>query len=355
MAISTQHKVYIPDTAKDNQYILAELQLSEDFFASYADTQSCYQQLSQQFFQLADAAGLRNVHFIANDKMPVVRFHTEAFHFQTADQMLFFYNPAYHEARHSYFDPNYRARKISLLCLATGTEIRNQAAEFHRAVKSMLQDFKALLPLAVPLKIRDHQHLSYDLFARAKGCDSSFGYKLRSISARYQARDLNIPADHQAMTYAAVSLPLSQQLVKQLQPTAQNAPYTELYQQLEQKLVSAATSQQLTRLALVADGSTPLVRSSQLDKPKRSQELHMLSFDLTSPNAQVFSYWQADQRVETAFLLLVAGQDDNTEFGYGRFMNQVEQALKTLAQQLNLDPAKDDLIVRFHQHISYQL
>ena len=32
MAISTQHKVYIPDTAKDNQYILAELQLSEGFF-----------------------------------------------------------------------------------------------------------------------------------------------------------------------------------------------------------------------------------------------------------------------------------------------------------------------------------
>ena len=325
------------------------------FFASFEDTQSCYQQLSQQFFQLADAAGLGNVHFIANDKMPVVRFHTEAFSFQTADQMLFFYNPAYHEARHSYFDPNYRARKISLLCLATGTEIRNQAAEFHRKVKGVLQDFKALLPVAVPLKIRDHQHLSYDLFARAKGCDSSFGYKLRSISARYQARELQIPAEHQAMTYAAVSLPLSQQLVRQLQPSCQNAPYTALYQQLEQKLVSAATSQQLTRLALVADGSTPLVRSSQLDKPKRSQELHMLSFDLTSPNAQVFSYWQADQRVETAFLLLVAGQDDNTEFGYGRFMNQVEQALKTLAQQLNLDPAKDDLIVRFHQHISYQL
>lgn len=354
MAISTQHKVYIPDTAKDNQYILAELQLSEGFFASYADTYSCYQQLSQQFFQLCEQAGLKNVHFIANDKLPVVRFHTEAFSFQTADQMLFFYNPAYHEAQHSHFDPNYRARKISLLCLATGAEIRNQAAAFHRTVKAVLQEFKAQLPVAAPLKIRDHQHLSYDLFARAKGCDSSFGYKLRSISARYMARDVEVPADHQAMTYAAATVPLSRKLAQQLQHNS-SAPFTELYQQLEQRFISAATAQHLTRLALVADGSTPLVRSSQIEKPRRSQELHMLSFDLTSDKAQVFSHWHPDQRVETAHLLLVAGQDDQTEFGYGRFMNQVEQALKALAQQLEMDPAKDDLIVRFHQHISYQL
>jgi len=81
----------------------------------------------------------------------------------------------------------------------------------------------------------------------------------------------------------------------------------------------------------------------------------MLSFDTTSPQAQVFSQWHADQLVDTAHLLLVAGQDDNTEFGYGRFMNQVEQSLRTLAQQLELNKEKQDFTVRFHQHLSYLL
>jgi hypothetical protein len=355
MAFSTQHKVYIPDTAKDSQYMLAEFQLSQAFFACFPDESSCYRQLSQLFFKLTDAAGLNNVHFIANDKTPVVRFHTEAFCFQTADQMLFFYNPAYHEAQHCWSNSHYRARKISLLCLATGDEIRNKAAEFHARVRQVMLDFQALLPQPdITLKIRDHQHLSYDLFARAKGCDSSFGYKLRSLPTRYLARGTAIPADHHTMSYAAVSLPLCRELKQRLLPEGEGN-YAALYQNLEQHFVSCATAQHLTRLAMIADGSTPLVRNRQLDKPKQSPELTMLSFDTTSPQAQVFSQWHADQLVDTAHLLLVAGQDDNTEFGYGRFMNQVEQSLRTLAQQLELNKEKQDFTVRFHQHLSYLL
>lgn len=355
MAFSTLHKVYIPDTAKDSQYLLAEFQLSQAFFACFPDESSCYLQLSQLFFKLADAAGLTNVHFIANDKMPVVRFHTEAFCFQTADQMLFFYNPAYHEAQHCWSNGNYRARKISLLCLATGSEIRNNAAIFHAKVRQVIEEFHAQLPLAnMPIKIRDHQHLSYDLFARAKGCDSSFGYKLRSLPARYLARGTAIPADHHTMSYAAVSLPLCRELKQRLLPD-NNAGYAALYQKLEQLFVSCATAQHLTRLAFIADGSTPLVRNRQLDKPRQSPELTMLSFDTSSPQAQVYSQWLAEQLVDTAHLLLIASQDDNTEFGYGRFMNQVEQSLRTLAQLLGLQPEKQDFTVRFHQHLSYLL
>ena len=355
MSFSTQHKVYIPDTAKDSQYMLAEFQLSQAFFACYPDEASCYRQLSQLFFKLADAAGLTNVHFIANDKMPVVRFHTEAFCFQTADQMLFFYNPAYHEAQHCWSSGNYRARKISLLCLATGPEIRNNAAVFHGKVRQVIEEFQALLPLAdMPFKNRDHQHLSYDLFARAKGCDSSFGYKLRSLPARYLARGTAIPADHHTMSYAAVSLPLCRE-VKQRLLSDNNTGYAGLYQELERKFVSCATAEHLTRLAFIADGSTPLIRNRQLDKPRQSPELTMLSYDTSSPQAQVYSQWLPERLVDTAHLLLIAGQDDNTEFGYGRFMNHAEQSLRALAQQLGLQPEKQDFTVRFHQHLSYLL
>ncbi len=39
------------------------------------------------------------------------------------------------------------------------------------------------------MKLRDHQHLSYDLFARQKGCNDSYGYKLRDLEKRYEALD----------------------------------------------------------------------------------------------------------------------------------------------------------------------
>lgn len=353
--MSSTHKVYIPNTAKDNQYILAEIHFSEADYAAYSDNQLCYQELSQHFFRLAEQAGLRNVHFIANDKLPVVRFHTEAFSFQTADQILFFYNPAYHEAQNSFFDASYRSRKISLLCLATGTDIRAEAASFHRQVVSVLTQFKALLPNPdIGIKIRDHQHLSYDAFARSKGCKESYGYKLRSLAARYLARGTELPADHQAMTYAAISLPLNRALKQKLLPEA-HGDYRRFYQQLEQAWVDVCAPSDLTRLAFIADGTTPLVRSSQLEKAKVSAELHMLNFDTTSPRPQLNSHWHADQLVETAHLLVVAGQDDMAEMGYGRFMNKVEQSVKQLAQQFTLDPASTDLMIRFHQHISYRL
>ena len=102
---SSLHKVYIPQTAKDNQYLLAELQVSEALLAQYDDQANCYKELGQLFFTLCQQAGLRHVSFIANDKLPVVRYHTEAFSFQTQDQILFFYNPRYHEAQHSFIDP----------------------------------------------------------------------------------------------------------------------------------------------------------------------------------------------------------------------------------------------------------
>ena len=101
---SSLHKVYIPQTAKDNQYLLAELHVSEALLAQYADQANCYKELGQLFFTLCQQAGLRHVSFIANDKLPVVRYHTEAFSFQTQDQILFFYNPRYHEAQQSFID-----------------------------------------------------------------------------------------------------------------------------------------------------------------------------------------------------------------------------------------------------------
>ena len=167
MPVSSQHKVYLPAQARDNQYLLAEFVLTDELLAAFPANDAAkpyehfYQQLAQQFFELADAVQLHNVHVIANGKTPVVRFHQEAYVLQTAEQILFFYNPSYHEAQHSFYDAKVRARKISLLFLATEQPLRSNAAAFHQQVTTLLTELRNRLVLAeLKIKVRDHQHLT---------------------------------------------------------------------------------------------------------------------------------------------------------------------------------------------------
>lgn len=354
---SHTNKVYIPDTARHTQYLLAELLVSEALLGCYPDTASCYKALSQQFFLFCQQQGLRHVSFIANDKLPVVRLHQEAFCFQTADQILFFYNPQYHEAQHSFVDPYHRARKISLLFLATGTEIRQQAAQFHQQVLNVVRQFQQTLPVSMQaIKIRDHQHLSYDLFARQKGCQSSYGYKLRDLAKRYQAAEQALPAHCSSMNYAIISLPFSRKIKEVLGvDPEQMPPWSALFVRLEQLFGKAMHEQGLYQLALIADGTAPLVRNSQLDKARASRELRMLNFDVTAPNPALQSYWQPDVLPDTVHFVVVAGQDDRNEQSYARFMNRLEDALKALGRALALQGETDDCVIRFHQQLSYLL
>lgn len=352
MPVSSQHKVYLPANAKSNQYILAEIKATPELYQHYANDQQCYQQLSQQLFSLAEKNGLHNVHLIANDKLPVVRFHTEAFVFQTAEQILFFYNPSYHEAQNLFSQPEHRARKIRLLFLATNDDIRASAAALHQKVQQVLTELQPLLPVqGLKIKIRDHQHISYDLLAKAKGNKESYGYKLRAIAARYKTRQVELP-EHSALSYAHITLPLSRDL-KQLCGIADTLDYSPMYQQLESQLKTAATGKQLNRVAFIANGLTPLVRNSKFDQPETTDELQLIGFDPANQASQFISDWQGDNLVEAVHILVVAGHEDVTEIGFGRFMNQVEAALRSFSTSMGLKGDKQDLIVRFHQHISY--
>ncbi|MDP5459627.1 DUF3083 family protein [Alishewanella sp. SMS8] len=362
MPVSSQHKVYLPAEARDNQYLLAEFALTDELLAAFPASnpakpfEQLYQQLSQQFFELADAAQLHNVHLIANGKTPVVRFHQEAYVLQTTEQILFFYNPSYHEAQHSFFDASIRARKISLLFLATDQPLRANAAAFHQKVTTVLQQLLAKLKMTeTKVKVRDHQHLTYDLFAKAKGQKESYGYKLRSIGARYKARQCELPA-HNALTYVIVNLPLSRRLKEQVALNLQSdAPYLPLYQKVSDSFVSACQPEQFKHLAVLANGLLPLVRNSQFDKSSHGTELQMIGFDPSAQAGQLISDLQGDKLVEMMQLVIFATPADQTDMGYGRFMNQVEAALHRFAKSLALQPERDDLTVRFHQHISYHL
>lgn len=351
MPVSSQHKVYLPENAKSNQYILAEFKASPELYQHYVGSWHCYQQLSEQLFKLAEEYQLYNVHLIANDKLPVVRFHHEAYSLQTAEQVLFFYNPLYHEAQDLISTANYQAKKIQLLFLATGDNLRANAADFHLRVCQLLQQLKQHLPVKdVAIKIRDHQHLTYDLFAKLKTPTESYGYKLRSLAARYKARQLEL-AEHSALTYVHVTLPISRQLKQRFADNI--SEHSSLYQGLSASFEQAIAGKQLGHCAMVANGLTPLVRNSKFEQSDTSNELIRLGFDPARPETPFVSYCSSEKLVDSVHFLVVATEDDKTEMGFGKFMNRVEAALHSLSDKLHLDGKHQDMIVRFHQHISY--
>ena len=193
--------------------------------------------------------------------------------------------------------------------------------------------------------------MSYDLLAKQKGDRESYGFKLRAIAGRYATRKLSLP-EHSALTYVHLTLPLSRAL-KQQYVANDSLDYSPLYQQLEQHLKASIQAKDLNRVAIIGNGLTPLVRNSKFDKPETTPELQLLGFDPANNAQQFISDWQGDNLVEAVHILIVAGNDDMTETGYGRFMNQVEAGLRSFAEKLHVNPEKQDLTVRFHQHISY--
>lgn len=350
--MNASNRAYIPKKAHSNQYVLAELKPDDSFYQAYGGVEACYEKLSRLFFRLAEDAGLHNIHFIANDKLPVVRYHSEYFCFQTEKQMLFFYNPKYHEAQNLFVKPDYKARKIRLLFLATGEELRANSAEFHKQVHRLLKNFKAELPDApIQFKIRDHQHLSYDLFSHAKGSKETYAYKLRSLYARYEKRNCDLPQPRQELNYVTVSLPLTRRLKQQLR--LQGHDYGKMYERMQSLFFDACEQASISRCAFVANGKAPLIRNSKADVSESNAELQKISFDPATADAQQLSFWEADNLVETVNFIMVAGDNDHIERSYGRFVNRAHKALEKMAAELGLREAKDDMIVRFYQHISY--
>ena len=195
---SAAHKAYIPSNARDNQYILAEFAITDELVKLIAPDTSknsaqpyyhFYQSLSQLLFTLSNDYDIKSSLFIANDKLVRVRYSQEMHQWQTSQQILFYYDPQSHELQNSFFDASIRAKKITLLFLASGDDIRINAALFHQKVTGLLANFIEQIKLPTKaIRLRDHQHLTYDLFAKNKGCLGTQAHKLRPIYDRYKSQ-----------------------------------------------------------------------------------------------------------------------------------------------------------------------
>ncbi len=104
---------------------------------------------------------------------------------------------------------------------------------------------------------------------------------------------------------------------------------------------------------MISNGRTPLVRNSKFDQQRKTEELQMIGFDPESEDLQFIYDCDPNGTADNINFTIAAGKQDCVHEGYGQFLNKVESVFRQLAEKLGSDKAHEDLIVRFHQHISY--
>lgn len=360
---SAANKVYIPSTARENQYLIAEFELSDSVISHVLsgqpnhDISRFYHHFSDTFFTLLNQSQLKNALVIANDKLPRVRYNTEMHQWQTNQQILFFYNPEYHELQKSFFDEQYRAKKISMLFLVAGQSIRQNSAAYHQQVTQFLYRLAETINLSTDsIRVRDHQHITYDLFSREKGHTETQAHKMRSIDLRYKQHSVELPPLKSALTYAVASLPINKKLQQLCDCDLQSDdPYNPLYTQIADAFITSAKRFNLNNGAVIANGLVPIVRNSKHDEVSTVGELQMLGYNTENTQYGFICKWNAAELVDSVQFIFVASKEHKTEQGYGRFLNHIEKALTLMADKLALSAHKDELTVRFHQHIAYNL
>jgi len=367
MAISRtrnlQHKVYIPSSARENQYLMAKIPLTDELLEKYshlidnssnAPYEKLYQTLADYFFAVNDKLAIESTQFIANDKFARVRFSPEKLTAQTKQQVLFLYNPKYHTSQNTFYNGANKAKKITLVFLSNGTDIRIQSAQFHRVVKQAIEKFakQASVNLA-SIRVCDHQHLTYDMFAKNKGIEGSQAHKFRPMTDRYLADKLSLPENTDALTYAVVDFPINSR-IRALAPVDENIQerYNPLYNLISDTFISAAKHYNLNNGAVIANGLVPIVRRENVIA---NGELLMLGYNPKHTSCGYTCKWNSAKLVDSVQLIFVASEQDKTSHGYGKFINQIEQALRTFTEKLGFVSDQEEMTVRLHQHIGFYL
>lgn len=361
-----QHKVYIPSSARENQYLMAKIPLSDELLEKYshlidnnsdAPYEKLYQTLADYFFEVNHKLAIESTQFIANDKFARVRFSPEKLTAQTKQQVLFLYNPKYHTSQNTFYNGANRAKKITLVFLSNGSDIRIQSANFHRIVKQAIENFakKASLNLS-EIRVCDHQHLTYDMFAKNKGIEGSQAHKFRPMTDRYLADELSLPTNTDALTYAVVDFPINSR-IRALAPVDDNSQerYNPLYNLISDTFISAAKHYNLNNGAVIANGLVPIVRRGEDENVIANGELLMLGYNPKHTSCGYTCKWNSAKLVDSVQLIFVASEQDKTSHGYGKFVNKIEQALRAFTENLGFVNDQEEMTVRLHQHIGFYL
>ncbi|WOH39485.1 DUF3083 family protein [Thalassotalea fonticola] len=355
-------KVYVPKSARDNHYLIAEMPLTDkliELVVGKVDLsleqpyQKFYQKLAKLAFDVVEEFDIDHANFIANNRLVRVRNSDEQQVLHTEKQSFFFYSPNHNSTFKGYFDGAVRSNKVKFLFLATGDSLREDAGSFHQKVFNAVNIISKRIGLqASELKVRDHQHLTYDIFAREKGSRESVTHTFREISARYLHQGYKLEGEHTAITYAVVSVPMARRLLKgtDIDHNA-DKPYENLYTEITQAFTQSAKKHKLNHATIIANGMSPIVRYDEQARTIINGDIISLGYNPHDEAGEINSEWQGDKLVDTIRLVFFATDVDETHKTYGKFVNQVMQTIGSFADELNWKKDRDYMLMRLNQQL----
>jgi len=357
-------KVYVPKVvSRDNHYLIAEMPLTDkliELVVGKIDTsvakpyQKFYQALGRLALGVVEECDIPHANFVANNRLVRVRHNDEQQVLHTEKQSFFFYSPLHNSTFKGYFDADVRSNKIKFLFLATGSNLREDAAEFHEKVINAVELISERIGLEKDeLKVRDHQHLTYDIFAREKGNKESITHTFREISARYLHQGYPVPETASAITYAVVSMPMTRRLLKDTEIDYDGEkPFEQLYTKIASAFTQSAEKHDLKHATMIANGLSPIVRFGQKEKAVVNGDIIALGFcPKDEDSADITATWEGDKLVDTIQFIFCATDADETHNSYGKFVNTVTQAMYTMADDLNWNKERDFMLMRLNQQL----
>lgn len=360
---SAQNKVYIPANNRENQYLLVEFELSELIIAQLMTAKgidqhalaSFYLEFKQNFFNSCKANGINNAMFVAKDKLVRLRFGEESQVIETSEQLIVFYDPKRHQGFKACYDKEQLVSKLVLAVFATGEDIREQAVLLHQKATQMVAELAQAVGQSADLfKVRDHQHITYELFAAEKGDKKTTTHGLRFVPNRYQQQSLILPDDTKHNGYVVANLPIPMHLIEQAESNISvEQPYHVLYKSIIRTLTDVADEQDVNKLAVMANGLQPIVRSNQNEQIQISDELVYLAFG-EDEDQEYIADWNATNLVDSVSLVFKPTTTDVQQNSFGRYLSKLNQVLRLMAKVMGINPEIEDVMVRFHQNTQYQ-
>lgn len=355
-------KVYVPKNSRDNHYIIAETPLTDKLLKLVLGDvdisidkpyQKLYQKLATLAFEVVEECNILHANFIADDRLVFVRHSEEQQVLHTDKQSFFFYSPNHNSTFKGYFDGTVRSNKVKFLFLATGDNLRENAAEFHHKVIQAVTLISQRIGLeSNELKVRDHQHLTYDIFAREKNNKESITHTFREISARYLNQGYTVDKNASAITYAVVSMPMTRRLLKDTEIDYEgNKPFEILYEKIANVFTESLKKHQLSHATMIANGLTPIVRFDEEEKTIINGDTISLGYNPHKKDGDIICNWEVDKLVDSVQFVFCATDFDEAHKTYGKFVNLVTKVINNMAEELNWKKDQDYMLMRLNQQL----
>ena len=350
-----QHKVFVPANARENHYLLAEIDTQALALEPLAQQQRVYQLMSQRLFQLCRAYQITNVCFLASEKRVKVRFAEEFQLIETRQQLLLFYHPSHNCGFRTLFDHGGTSR-IRLVFLAHGERLREHAVVFHQQVSQLLEQFCSDNGLdRQAVSFEDRQHLTFDMFAAEKGQKHTQPHHFRYLSERYRQQALILPKYAEPLAYGIGRLTLTDGVIGNLGVDIDRAEdFESVYTRLYAAFCRHMKSSQIHQGYMLATDKNVVVNIGPTNSIERQAELLYLQVDVSDNVQQPHSSWPSIGLVNCIQCVFVArhGQGDKS---HGKFVNQQLSLMRNFAREIGVNPNSEALTMRFYQSLRYSL